>query len=155
MKTESTIEPSLFDLLEEVALLLGPDSPEKNETLRMHNVVQKLRIFLKEFLLQFFRNGYGLDIKGVNDTDLKKIKKHFRFKFNSPKIMIQIFEKTIETINRLLIAIYHDPPKEQDIIDLYEEWIPKVLKGFQEEGKEIQNFQLVVDRINTLKLMNA
>lgn len=155
MKTEKTIEPSLFDLLEDIAVLLGPDSPEKNQTLKMHEVGTKLRTFLTNFLLQFFKNGYGLDVKGITDTDLKIIKKHFRFKFSSPKNMIKTFERTINIIDNIFDAVYHDPPKEKDIIMVYEEWIPKVLKRFRDEGKEIQNFQQVVNRIKILKLMNT
>lgn len=167
MPIEKTIEPHLFDLLDEVACLLSNSSLDEEdeddedlriqkEILRIHKIENRLEDFIENFLLQFFRNSYGLNIDGVNYSSLTKIKRHFRLRFwSSPKEMVKIFEKAIEVKEDIAVAVYLSPPREKDLVDAYNKFTREMLNAFKKEGREIENYNNVVIRINrTLELMS-
>lgn len=157
MTTETTIECSLFDLLDEVGSLLKTDPPEEKRVLTMHKIENNLETFIENFLLQFFRNGYGIDIEGVNKSSLDQIKRHFTLRFwhASPRFMIQIFEEAVNALEDIEVAVYLNPPKEEDLVNAYRIFIPRMLNTFKKEGEKIQNFGKVSIRIDsTLQIMS-
>lgn len=130
------IEISLFETLDEVSKLLEEKEIEEDEeesVLRMHKVVNRLETFIENFFLQFFYYGFELEIGGVTEEDLSKIKSHFSDSRDSPKNMISSYEEAIEELGRIGTAIYLDPPVDEYIYEAYIGFLPKLFKSFQKD----------------------
>ena len=131
------IEISLFDTLDEVSKLLEiNENEEENEelVLRMHNIETNLETFIENFFLQFFNYGFELEIEGITEEDLSQIENHFSdSKKDSPKNMIASFKEAMEILEDIEIAIYLDPPRNEDLYEAYMIFLPKLFESFKKD----------------------
>lgn len=132
------IEVSLFKLLDEVSEILETNKNVEDEeeiVLNLHNVETKIETFLENFFLQFFKNGFELDIEGINEEAISQIESHFSNFRNkvSPKNIIDSFKDAVEILRDIETAVYLDPPREEPLYEAYLTFLPKLFESFKND----------------------
>jgi len=144
------IELNLFDLLQDIDSLIERminQNKDEKAKLIILEIRDKLTVFCKNFLIQFFYGGYGYVIDGINTTTMAKINNFFFNKLDVPTKMIEILSKYI----CIHMDIMGDPYTEEILTskELYCCFLPDMFKAFKEEGVVvIDNFSKVVQKVN-------
>jgi len=140
----------MFDLLDEIPSLEKKMNDLKlrraERVLNAHKLEYCLIEFIENFFLQLFGNGYGIKIDGVNTSSFDLIKK--KMDTNTNKKMIDIFERAITSKRKLQIAVYSSPPRRAILMEAYRNFIPEILLTFKEDGKQMQGYDQLVERID-------
>jgi len=149
MNSNRKIELGLFDLLKDIGPLMertASQNKDAKSSLTILDIRDKLTVFCKNFLIQFFYVGYGYLIDGINTTTMKKIEKFFSFNLDKPPKMIDMVSKYI----KIHTDIMADPYTREIRISkkLYCSFLPELFGTFQKEAKEvIYNFEEVTEKI--------
>jgi len=143
MSKANIIDLSLFDLLTETKNLFKGDGD--GFALRMYKIDRNIVEFIQNFLIGFFRNGYGVKIDGVNIQAGIDIYNYFLFKSNKPAAMISLFHEAIQTIASTKDATYASSISsinEKELRKAFDEFIPKLLKSANDEFKKLNATEL-------------
>jgi hypothetical protein len=141
MSNTNIIDLSLFDLLTKVKNLFNTGDVD-DFALRMNNVKDSLIEFIQALFIGFFRNGYGVNIDGVNDPGLEMINHYFRFKTSKPQCMINLYKEAKKEIAIARSATYDNPPEEEKLKEVFEIFIPNLLKSANEEFAKLNAVEL-------------
>jgi len=139
----ATIEISLFALLDEVSELLENidklEEPEQR-TLNFHKIQDNIESFVDNFFLQLFKNGFGLDLDGINVETLSKIEEHFsgHSEKETPINIIDSFGDVADMLEDIEDAVYMDPPIEGDLYDAYLNFLPVLFDDFKKDEAALQ-----------------
>lgn len=150
MRSSRRIEPGLFDLLENIGPLIEKTISENKDAksgLSILDIRDKLTVFCKNFLIQFFYSGYGYLIDGINPTTMDKLNQFFLYKLNRPTKMIDVVPKYIQIHTDIMGDPYTREIRTSK--KLYCHFIPELFEAFREEGREIiNNFDEVAEKID-------
>lgn len=141
-KLSANIEISLFDLLAEAAKVLesnrGPQEPEQR-ILNFHKVQGYIEVFLENFFLQLFNNGFELDLEGINEEALSEIEDSLSENNDqAPRNVIDSFKDVIDVLEDIENAVYLDPPKEDDIFNAFLNFLPALFDNFKKDAEVLK-----------------
>ena len=149
MNSNRKIELGLLDLLKDIGPLMErtiSQNRDPKSSLTILNIRDKLTVFCKNFLIQFFYSGYGYLIDGINTTTMGKLNNFFSFNLDKPTKMIDIVSEYV----KIHTDIMGDPYTREIRMSkkLYCSFLPELFEAFQKEGKEIiDNFEEVTEKI--------
>ena len=144
----------MFDLLTETKSLFNGD--KDRFALRMYKIDHNIIEFIQNFFIGFFRNGYGINIDGVNPRAANDVNNHFRFSHTKPIAMINLFNEAIQTIASTKEATYSSSISsfnEKELKKAFDEFIPRLLKNADDEFKVLNAIELHKKNEQTLRAL--
>ena len=144
-----TIECRVFDDLDEACEVYRANTTFPMEFKVAYEIRCKVENFIEQFLMQFFRNGYGLNIDGINEVALNDIKKHFHYRRTKPERMIGIFESSLPQMSEIDTVTYTPTQETACVLSFaMKDFINSMLQAFIQEDDRILNATEVKARIN-------
>jgi len=150
------IELGLFDLLKDIGMLMEKaisQNKDDKSSLPILEIRDKLTVFCKNFLIQFFYVGYGYLIDGINATTMNKLEGFFAFNPDRPTKMIDIMSEYVG----IHMDVMGDPYTREIRMSkkLYCSFLSKLFGVFEKEGEGIiDNFEEITEKIKrTMKII--
>jgi len=156
------IEISLFNLLDEVSQILKANKNVEDAdelVLNFHKIENNIETFLENFFLQFFSNGFELEIEGITEEALSQIESHFSDfrKTEIPKNVIDSFKDAIDILIDIETAVYLDPPRDEDLYEAYLTFLPKLFESYKKDEAvlrdRIENYGAIKVRMEGILTM--
>jgi hypothetical protein len=103
----------------------------------MNKIDVSLVEFIQTFFIDFFRNGYKVEIEGVTRTDVDLVIEAFKSVPNKPQSIINLYEEAFRSIVTIKNATYHYPPKGDKLREVFDKFVPELLKSAIEEFNKL------------------
>jgi hypothetical protein len=152
MQSKNGIESSLFDWLDRSCDRILSKDPNDQTVAAYDDMTNMITAFLKNFFIQYFGEGYGIQIDGISGISLAKVKNHFgarKLWVKAPQQMISAFDESARQIVTLEEATYSYPPNRQKVVSVLTGYVPMLLNAFSVEHEKIKNSDVVMQRVTT------
>jgi len=135
MNSDKLIQPKLFTLLAEIKpLLIKISDGNELKPLQIRKVRDNIIAFIGNFFIQFFKEGYGYQIEGFNDSTIKEMKKYFLGK-TTPIKMIDQVENYLINSKDIMGNPYTRETRELKMI--YDSFLPSLYNTFKTNYQKV------------------